>query len=190
MQPHVHERRGRPQDAGQSGSAHHAVRRTVPLEQPEDLLVLPAGVAQLDGDPDPPRQLVEEPAQARVVAFHGRRQLHEQHGAPVVELVPRRRDPLHPDLGRVELLRVRQPPRRLDRHPEPGRQAPAPARERRVAWPSVVARVQLDGVELARVEVEALRRRESRAGRARRPSGRSSTPRSRPTPRGQHRTSL
>ena len=159
MESQVDEGCGRTKDARQTGSAHDAVRSAVPSEEIEDLLVVPAGMAQLDGDLDPPGELLQEPPQPFVVPFQAGRQLHEKHAATVVELVPRRGDPLDPGFGRIQLLGVGQPPRRFDRHPEPGRQPVPPAGERRLARPPVVARVELDRVELLDVELQALRRR-------------------------------
>jgi uncharacterized protein YndB with AHSA1/START domain len=44
MQPHVHQRSRGPKHARQSGSAHHAVRRTVPRQEIEDFLLVPTGM--------------------------------------------------------------------------------------------------------------------------------------------------
>ena len=90
VQPHVDERRGGPQHARQAGAAHHAVRRAVPLQQREHRVVVPAGVAELDRDPHPARQLAEEVVQPGVVALVRGVQLDQQHAAPVAQLVPAR----------------------------------------------------------------------------------------------------
>src|SRR6516165_12253980 len=42
---------------------------------------------------------------------------------------------------------MRQSPMRLDRHHETVRQRSAPSGERRILWPPIETRVQLDGVE-------------------------------------------
>ena len=179
VHPDVDERRGRPQHARQLRAAHHAVGRTVPLEQREHAVVVPAGVPELHGHPHPRRQPAEEPVQPGVVALVAGVQLHEQDRPPVPQLVPGRRQPRQPGLGRVQPLGVGQPARRLHRQPEPVGQPAAPAREasRPAAsgrsWRS--ARRCRTGARSAPAGPAA----GCRAGTGRRPSGRSSTPTSR-----------
>ena len=150
VQPDVDERRGGPQHARQAGAAHHAVRRPVALQQREDRLVVPAGMAELHGHPHPVRQPGEQVVEPGVVALVLRVQLDQQHRPPVAELVPRRGQPRQPRLGRVEPLGVGEPARRLHRQLEPLGQPAPPAREARVPGPAVEAGVELDRAEARR----------------------------------------
>ena len=131
VQPDVNERCRGAEDAGEPGAAHDAIRGPVAFQQGIHLGVVPAGVAELDADPDPVRQRGEEIVQPGVVAREIRRQLDQQHRPLVAELVPAADDPLHPDLGGVELLAVGQAARGLDRQEETLRQAGGASSRRR-----------------------------------------------------------
>jgi hypothetical protein len=114
VHPHVAEIRGDAQDARQVRAAHHAIRGPVCLEQREDLLVMPARVAELHRDPDPAGNQPQKIIQPRVITYLRRPELDEQHRPLVAELMPARSDALHPHFRCVEFPSVGQPPRRLD----------------------------------------------------------------------------
>lgn len=160
VHPHVGEIRGDAQDARQGRAAHHAIRGPVCLEQREDLLIMPARVTELHRDPDPAGNLPEKIIQPRVITCLRRRELDEQHRPLVAELMPARRDALHPRLRCAEFPAVGKPPRRLDRQPEAGRQPAPPAAERRRPGPPVETAVELGRAERGRVPGQPVTGRE------------------------------
>jgi hypothetical protein len=91
------------------------------FQNPDDLIVVPTRVPELDRGAYRIRNDFEEVLQARVVALLAGAELHEQDGTLVAQFLPAGRDALQPLLGRGQLLRMRQRPRSLDRQPEPVR---------------------------------------------------------------------
>lgn len=159
VHPDVHEGSRFRQHARQVGAAHHAVGGPMVFEQAVDVRVMPAGVPELHGDPDPVGQPCQEVIKPRVVAFHPGRQLDQQDGPLVTKLVPGVLDAFDPWLGCVELFGVGQPARRLDGEGEALGQAAPPAGKSCVARPAVEAGIQLDGAEFPAVGREPVARR-------------------------------
>src|SRR6202034_1898597 len=116
-------------------------------QQCEDFLAVPAGVPELDRDPNPAGYQPQEIVQPGVVTRVRRRELDKQHRSLAVESVPACADALDPGLGCQQLPRVGEPPGRLDREPEPTGQPPAPGGELSRARPAVEAAVELCGRE-------------------------------------------
>lgn len=156
MEAEVDERRGRREDAGQLGAAHHAVGHPAALEQAEHLVVVPAGMAELHGHAHPGGKEVQEVDEPGVVADVVGPELDEKHRPLVAELVPACRHALHPGLGRIQPLGVRQAAGRLHRQGEVVRQPPAPRLERRRPRPAIEAAVELHRAEALHVVPEPL----------------------------------
>jgi hypothetical protein len=71
------------------------------FQQREDMLVMPAGMAELDRHSYPARDLPEEIRQPGIVARLRRRELGQQDRPLATEFVPACLDALQPGLGRV-----------------------------------------------------------------------------------------
>src|SRR3954469_23652433 len=124
------------------------------FEAIEDLLDVPARLAEFDGVPPRPRQRLQEMIEAFEVDRHVRRKLIEHRPERVLEPPGAAEEALERLLGGLQLLHVRQVTAGLDRVDETFWRAPAPGRESRSLGQPIKGVVDLDRVEPLRVVLE------------------------------------
>jgi hypothetical protein len=85
---------------GRSGAAYHAISGTMRFQR-KDFLAVPAAMPELHRDPHPAWDELEEIGGPSVIARVRRRELDQQHGALITQLVPAHRDARQQRLRRV-----------------------------------------------------------------------------------------
>jgi len=121
-------------------------------------------VPELDRVAKVGRELRERAGKALIVALEGRRQLPQERTE--LATLRKRLDPIEQELevpaGLAQPLDVRQIPADFDREREVRRRLVSPALDRFASRQPVERRIELDGIEVARVELEPAPCRESR----------------------------
>src|SRR3712207_112395 len=114
------------------------------LQQLEDCLPMPAGVAKLQRNLEVRRYLREEVRQASMIIRKGGRKLHQQHPTPHAQVRETLDDAAEPALRRVQALPMGQQPWCFDTEAEVFRQAALPGPQGGIRRPAVVAAVEFN----------------------------------------------